>query len=364
MYIDDLIIYCNEQHFDLVLELVATFLGICGLKLANDKTNFVKTFSSPQNALGYLYSIYGHGQSIHITLTQPKHLEVLAMLTSARSQLATHSLQYDLIERLVGNLTWCSQLERFSCLRLLSNFTSKWTVRRFFDRAVKSAPLRKNFLKILTVIESILINSPPQCTIKSDDYDRGITHFFTDASLANNIAIFGAFFCVEKLGLGQVAEQMQFPPNQWFYYAKTLDISGCNQADIDVLKIDIFETLALSCLTYFGELFSNRYTCFNIDNSTSMYAMVKLQPGGENTVRVDTTLAFLQRLLSLTARPVVEYIPSNKNIGDACTREWEFFISAIKALKAVEATLPDFEISTLLTRTAKADVPSTKTRKV
>ena len=420
MYVDDLIIYTTVEAADIVLQLVTAMLSIIGLKLAEEKTQIVKTFTDPANALGYLYSIRSEGKYIIATLTEPKFKQVTDMLASAISavRVPEQRLDFKELEKLVGNLVWTAQLDRYSPLRIITAFLKKWTIEPFFKRAVHHKGCRKKLMLLLATALDIMRFSPPQAIIQSDDYARGATHIFSDASLANNIAVFGAFVYVERTE-PHIAKPLQFPAGRWYYYAKTIDISQCAELDRKLLTIEVFETLAVITLCYCKELIENRYLYANIDNSSSLYGIVATKtaqadiadpsaffsvsreapppppqqaifavqtsteldeaeelyqtrasastkpPNPVPAPRLIASLDLLKTFMSLKARPIIDYIRSAYNLGDAVTRGNSFFREAVEQLAAEQLDIPDAQLPlSYCYHTSPKNVPKTKTRQV
>ena len=348
MYVDDIIIYVPVDSMELALKTVHLLFKFIGLPIAHDKTSFIKSFSDPAIGLGYLYHIHSHGHAISISLPQNKAREISQLLSKAIADLANKQLTFDLVDILAGNLVWASQLERYSLFRVYTNFLKTWTIKSFFHRAVATSAA-KTLNVILRQIQSIFDVPPPVAVIADDDFSKPVFHIFSDASLENCNATFGAFLISTK----------DIKRATTFYYAKTVNIEGINDEDRKSLTIDIFETLAfITIINAAVNMLTGAHIFLHVDNSTSNYGIVKLT--GKYSIRTSITTCLVSTLQKYHMKPVIAYIQSKKNIGDALTRTDEMFTAAISHFDAQSISIPDGPISTLVSRTKKADIPETR----
>ena len=355
MYIDDLMIYTHEECVGDVLSFVEALLASMGLPIADDKTQVAVLDAGPSTSLGYTYTIREAGRAVVVSLPADKHGEVVNLLVTARQQLLDKNLQFDLVEGLAGNLVWVTNLERYSLVRFLTGFVKQWTVRPFFNRIIKCKQATERFQRVLDLILHIIEKAPPQSVIRDVDFETGATHIFSDASLEGDQVVLGAFVYNERNAASQLSP---FPANSWFHYAMSLSLSGIHNTDRQNLPIDIWETIAVHALLdnpTTQSLFQDRYVYLNIDNSTSGYAIVKLT--GHGPVRLDATERFVRLVTKLASRPIVAYIPSRLNIGDATTREKTFYDQAVASLASVQLDVRPYDLSQCFFSTKKKKIP-------
>jgi hypothetical protein len=316
-YVDDITIYVEEQNLEITLQLVTLLLECIGLPIAHDKTARVRPGGTGARALGYIYRIATTADRVYISLPDDKITEIIQLATRAKVDIDTNTIVPELIERLVGNLIWASQLTRFGILRILTGSLSTWTIPPFFRNAIRSQNARKNLIDLLDAALYVFSHAPPRMVIDAQAFRKPPNYIFSDASLENNIAVYGAFMYDKHQG--------------WRFFSKTANLSTLDEADQAVLSIDILELLAAKAAIH-PEDVRDRRTIFYIDNTSAGYMMVKAR--GHGTAKMTILKEFMHLIQSLNILPIFRYVPSRCNLGDALTREHIFMHEAVTKLAA------------------------------
>ena len=332
-YVDDITIYVEEENLEITLRFVTLLLECLGLPIADDKTARVCPGGQGAKALGYVYKIAATSDKVYISLPDDKIGEILQLVSLAQTALCTRSLAPELIEKLVGNLIWASQLTRFGILRILTGSLSTWTIPPFFRNAIQTTTARNNLKDLLDAALYVFTNAPPSMVIDAHAFKKPPNYIFSDASLENNTAVYGAFIYTEH--------------RKWTFFSKTADLSSLDPADRAALSIDILELLAAKAAIC-PESVKNRRTIFYIDNTSASYMMLKGR--GQGASRMKILKSFMTLIQEFGMIPVFKYVPSRQNLGDALTRDADFMEEAVKQLNAVRVEPYGDLLNTLQTR--------------